>query len=98
VLGKFRDSCSKRYLDEINRDDCLSFMRHLYSLGNEARTVSIAWACAAASEASRHREAADKRDKPKFVKNVREMYQPEDLEALFKACMEDEKFSICFSC
>src|SRR2546430_12148457 len=31
VLYKFRDSCSKRYLDEINRDDCLSFMRHLRS-------------------------------------------------------------------
>jgi integrase len=37
-----------------------------------------------------------KRDKPKFVKNVREMYQPEDLEALFKACMEDEKVLYLF--
>lgn len=39
VLYKFRDSCEKKYLKDINRDDCLSFMRHLYSIRNEARTV-----------------------------------------------------------
>jgi hypothetical protein len=27
VLYKFRDTCGKRYLQEISRDDCLSFMR-----------------------------------------------------------------------
>jgi hypothetical protein len=39
VLHKFRDTCSKRSLEEIDRDDLLAFRRQLYSLGNEARTV-----------------------------------------------------------
>ena len=97
VLYKFRDSCSKRYLDEINRDDCLSFMRHLYSLGNEARTVFNRMGIVLQLlKLHGIEKLLTKRDKPKFVKNVREMYQPEDLAALFKACMEDEKVLYLF--
>lgn len=92
VLGKFRDSCRKRYLDEINRDDCLAFMRHLYSLGNEARTVFNRMGIVLQLlKLHGIEKLLNKRDKPKFVKNVREMYQPEDLEALFQACTADEK-------
>src|SRR3989475_7048991 len=97
VLYKFRDSCSKHYLHEINRDDCLSFMRHLYSLGNEARTVFNRMGIVLQLlKLHGIEKLLTKRDKPKFVKNVREMYQPEDLAALFKACMEDEKVLYLF--
>jgi integrase/recombinase XerD len=37
-----------------------------------------------------------KGDKPKFVRNMREMYQTEDLNALFKACTADEKVRYLF--
>src|SRR5271156_4996883 len=39
VLYRFRDTCKKERVKEVNRNDCLEFMRHLYSIGNEARTV-----------------------------------------------------------
>ena len=97
VLYKFRDSCSKLYLHEINRDDCLSFMRHLHSLGNEARTVFNRMGIVLQLlKLHGIEKLLTKRDKPKFVKNVREMYQPEELEALFKACTADEKVLYLF--
>jgi integrase len=97
VLGKFRDTCSKRYVHQVNRDDCLEFMRHLYSLGNEARTVFNRMGIVLQLlKLHGIEKLLNKRDKPKFVRNVREMYQPEDLEALFKASTPDEKVLYLF--
>ncbi len=97
VLHKFRDTCGKRYLQEINRDDCLAFMRHLYSIGNEARTVFNRIGIVQQLLKLRVITGLLKpRDKPKFVANVREMYQPEELEALFKACGSDERVLYMF--
>jgi hypothetical protein len=97
VLGIFRETCTRRYVHEVNRDDCLEFMRHLYSLGNEARTVFNRMGIVLQLlKLHGIEKLLNKRDKPKFVKNVREMYQPEDLEALFKACTPDEKVLYLF--
>lgn len=97
VLNKFRDTCGKLYLEEINRDDCLAFMRHLYGIGNEARTVFNRMGIVQQLLKLHGIVGLLKpRDKPKFVANVREMYQPEDLEALFKACSGEEKVLYMF--
>lgn len=97
VLYKFRDTCKKRYIEEVDRDDLLDFRRVLYSLGNEARTVfnrmgivlQLLKICGI-------EKLLRKGDKPKFVRNMREMYQTEDLNALFKACAADEKVRYLF--
>jgi hypothetical protein len=34
VLYRFRDNCKKKLVKEIDRKDCLEFIRHLYSIGN----------------------------------------------------------------
>lgn len=97
VLYKFRDNCEKKYLQDINRDDCLGFMRHLYSIGNEARTVFNRMGIV--EQLLRLHGITGllkRRDKPKYVANVREMYQPEDLQALFKACDPDERVLYMF--
>ena len=97
VLYKFRDNCEKKYLQDISRDDCLGFMRHLYSIGNEARTVFNRMGIV--EQLLRLHGITGllkRRDKPKYVANVREMYQPEDLQALFKACDSDEKVLYMF--
>jgi integrase/recombinase XerD len=97
VLHKFRDTCGKRYLQEINRDDCLGFMRHLYSIGNEARTVFNRMGIVQQLlKLSGITGLLKPRDKPRFVANVREMYQPEELEALFKACGSNERVLYMF--
>jgi integrase/recombinase XerD len=97
VLEKFRETCSKRYVHEVNRDDCLGFMRHLYSLGNQARTVFNRMGIVLQLlKLHGVEQLLNKKDKPKFVKNVRKMYEPEDLEALFKASSADEKVLYLF--
>jgi integrase/recombinase XerD len=97
VLAKFRVSCSKRYVEDIERDDLLEFRRQLYSLGNEARTVFNRMGIVLQLLKLHGIERLLKKgDKPKFVRNVREMYQPEDLEALFNACTADEKVLYLF--
>ena len=97
VLYKFRDSCKKRYVEEVDRDDLLDFRRLLYSLGNEARTVFNRMGIVLQLlKIFGIEKLLKKGDKPKFVRNVREMYQPEDLDALFKACTTDEKVRYLF--
>lgn len=72
-------------------------MRHLYSIGNEARTVFNRMGIVEQLLRLHGITGLLKRgDKPKYVANVREMYQPEDLQALFKACDPDEKVLYMF--
>ena len=97
VLHRFRDNCKKEYVKDVDRNDCLEFMRHLYSIGNEARTVYNRigivqrWHKLNGITGLLHG-----RDKPSFVTNMREMYQPEDLEALFRVCDDEEKIRYLF--
>lgn len=97
VLYKFRDTCGKEHLQDIDRDDCRAFMRHLYSIGNEARTVFNRMGIVEQMLKNNGIVGLLKKgDKPKWVGGLREMYQPEDLEALFKACSPDEKVLYMF--
>lgn len=97
VLHKFRDTCGKEYLEDINRDDCRAFMRHLYSTDNEARTVFNSMGIV---EQLLRRNGItgllQPGDKPKYVEGLREMYQPQDVEALFKACRANERVLYMF--
>lgn len=97
VLYKFRDNCKKRYVEEVDRDDLLEFRRVLYSLGNEARTVFNRMGIVLQLlKIFGIEKLLKKGDKPKFVRNIREMYQPEDLDAVFKACPADAKLRYLF--
>jgi len=72
-------------------------MRHLYSLGNEARTVFNRMGIVQQLLKLHGFTGLLKPcDKPKFVSNVREMYQPEELEALFKACSSNQRVLYMF--
>jgi integrase/recombinase XerD len=97
VLYRFRDTCKKMKVKEIDRSDCLEFIRHLYSIGNEARTVYNRigivqqWL-----KLHGIKGLLQRGDKPKFVSNMRKMYQPEELESLLRACDPDEKMRYLF--
>jgi integrase/recombinase XerD len=97
TLHLFRDTCKREWLEDITREDCLSFIRHLYSIGNSPRTahnrVTIILQLLKLHGIAGLLKG---RDKPKYVENMREMYQPDDLRALFKACKADEKVRYLF--
>jgi len=97
TLHLFRDTCKKRHVEDITRDDCLAFVRHLYSIGNGPRTAHNRLTVVLQLLKLHGMTGLVKgRDKPKYVGKVREMYQAEDLEALFKACGPDEKVRYLF--
>jgi integrase len=97
VLKKFQTHCPKKVLAEINRDDLLEFMRHLYSMGNEPYTIRNRIAIVEqVLKLNGITGLLHKRDKPVPVRTIREMYQPEDMEALFKACDPDERVRYMF--
>jgi hypothetical protein len=97
VLYKFRDTCKKEILTDINRDDLLDFIRHLFSIGNEARTIRNRIAIIEqVLKLNGVTGLLQPRDKPAPVNNTREMYQPEELEALFKVCSPDEQVRYLF--
>jgi integrase/recombinase XerD len=97
TLHRFRETCKKVYVKDIDRNDCLGFMRDLYSNGNEARTVynliSIVQQWLRLHGITGLLKG---RDKPKFVANVRDMYQSQDLVSLFRACSPEEKMRYLF--
>ena len=97
VLETFRDTCKKTYLREVDRDDLLAFRVHLFSVGNEARTVFNRMGIVTQLlKRNRITGLLEKGDKPKYVEGLREMYPPEELEALFRVCNADEKVLYTF--
>lgn len=97
TLELFRDTCPKQYLQDINRDDCLAFIRHLYSIGNGARTAyNRTVIILQLLKLHGITGLLKSRDMPKYVDSIREMYKPEELGALFKACDPDEKVRYLF--
>lgn len=97
TLNLFRDTCGKEFLEEINRDDCLAFIRHLYSIGNSARTAhNRVIIVLQLLKLHGIKGLLRKRDKPKYVETIREMYQVNELEALFKACDPEEQMRYSF--
>lgn len=74
MLYRFRDNCKKEFARDAERKPCLEFMQHLYSIGNEARTVYNRigivqhWLRLKGITG-----LLQGRDKPRFVTNMREM-------------------------
>ncbi len=92
VLHMFRDNCPKKDLLALDRQDLLNFKHYLFSLGNEPRTVFNRLGIVQ-QLLNEHGIAPllKKGDKPKWVRKMREMYQSEELEALFRVCNPDQK-------
>lgn len=92
VLHLFRDNCPRKDLFALERQDLLNFKHYLFSLGNEARTVfNRLGIVQQLLNENGIPPLLKKGDKPKWVRKLREMYQPDELEALFRACNPDEK-------
>ncbi len=97
MLYRFRNQCAKVYVRDVNRDDCLEFMRHLYSIGNEARTVYNR--IGIVQQWLRLYGVTNllrKNDKPNYVENIRDIYSAEELQALLEACNPQNESVISF--
>jgi integrase len=92
-LRYFSESCSKLYLDEIERKDLLKFTAFLRDEKDQApRTCWNKFANTMSFlKAQGLRGLVRKNDWPRFVEEEPEIYEKEELDALFAACDADER-------
>jgi integrase len=92
ALKYFRESCHKLYLHEIDRHDLLKFSAFLRDEKNQSpRSCWNKFANVMTFlKANGILGLAKKGDWPRYTEEEPEMYEPEELDKLFKACNEEE--------
>ncbi len=91
-LELFVETCKRRFVSDVKREDLLLFIRHLYSVGNSTRTANNrAVIVAQLLKANGVVNLLQKRDWPEYIDPIRSAYEPEELTTLFNACAGQER-------
>jgi integrase/recombinase XerD len=94
-LAYFQESCTKVYLDEVERKDMLDYKVFLRDKGLSQRSICNRFKHVLMFLRSQGiTELVRKTDFPDYTLNEPEIYSPEDLSAFFAACDPLEK--VCF--
>lgn len=93
ALRNFTDSCSKTYLEEIERKDLLAYVRHLREEEQLSdRTCHNRFEhLLTFMKAYGIEKLAKKRDWPKYVQSEPESYDDDELESFFAASDDEER-------
>jgi integrase/recombinase XerD len=92
ALRNFTDSCSKTYLEEIDRVDLLQYVKHLRDGGLSDRTCHNRFEhLLTFLKANGIEKLATKRDWPKYVTQEPESFEDEELATFFGACHTEER-------
>ena len=86
-----RKSYKKKFVEDASRDDVLDFMTYCYEQGLGARTVYDK-VVTVLQLFKRHGRSGlmEKGDWPNYVDTIRPVYEPEELQGMFKAATQDE--------
>lgn len=97
-LAKFKESCSKRRVCDIERKDLLSFTLYCRDeLGLDPRTAHNHFSNVVSFlKANGLRGIAQKGDWPKYVEEEPEIYEREELATFFAACTPDQRLAFEF--
>jgi integrase/recombinase XerD len=91
-LELFANSCAKRFIQDVKREDLLAFIRKLYDLGCGGRTAyNRAVIVSQLLKANGVTKLLHNHDWPEYVEPIRPIYEPEEIQALFKTCNQDER-------
>jgi integrase/recombinase XerD len=92
-LNYFTESCHKVYVTDIDRRDLLKFSAFLRDQkGQSPRSVANKFENVMSFlKASGIHKLVSKNDRPQYTEEEPEIYEQEELDALFKACDEDER-------
>jgi integrase/recombinase XerD len=91
-LELFAQTCRKTYLQDVQREDLLHFIRKLYEMKCGPHTAyNRAVIVSQLLKANGIKGLLHKRDWPKYVDPIRPVYEPEELKALLAACTEGER-------
>jgi integrase/recombinase XerD len=93
ALSYFTECCPKLYLQDIDRTDLLKFCAFLRDKKKQApRSVYNKFENVMSFlKANGIRGLADKNDWPRYTEEEPEIYEPEELDQLFKACDAEER-------
>lgn len=92
TLGYFRQSCKKQFLSDITRKDLISFSAYCRDeLELSPRTVFNKFARVVAFLKAHKIKVHETGDAPRFVEEEPEIYEREDLDALFASCDVEER-------
>lgn len=93
ALGYFMESCTKPYLEDLQRDDLLEFAAFLRDEKNHApRTVRNRFLQVLVFlNRVGVRGLVDKNDWPRYTEEEPEVYEREDLDKLFTVCNAEER-------
>src|SRR5260370_18309633 len=86
-LEVFTNNCTKKFIQDVKREDVLAFIRKLYELGCGPRTAyNRAVIVSQLLKANGITKLLHNRDWPQYVEPIRPIYEEGEIEALFKAC------------
>jgi integrase/recombinase XerD len=90
ALKYFQESCTKRYVQDVEKKDMLKFSAFLRDEKNQSpRSVHNKFACVLTFlTANGLPKLVTKNDRPRFVNQQVEIYEHGELDKLFKACSE----------
>ena len=91
-LELFASTCAKRFVQDVKREDLLSFIRKLYELGCGPRTAyNRAVIVSQLLKANGITKLLHNRDWPEYVEPIRPMYDEEEIQSLLRASGKDER-------
>jgi integrase/recombinase XerD len=91
-LELFAKHCTKRYVQDVKREDLLAFIRKLYELGCGARTAyNRAVIVSQLLKANGITKLLHNRDWPEYVEPIRPIYDEGEIQAILKACDTEER-------
>jgi integrase/recombinase XerD len=97
ALTVFRTGCAKSCIEDIARADLLHFIRGQYQSGCSARTAyNRANIVVQFLKLNGVKGLLHKRDWPEYVDAIRKIYEADELNALFAACLEHERARYLF--
>jgi integrase/recombinase XerD len=92
ALRYFQESCTKQYVEDITKTDLLDFTTYCRGeLELSPRTVFNKFARIVAFLRDHNIKVHDAEDVPIFTEELPEIYEPEELSALFAVCTEQER-------
>jgi integrase len=91
AFAVFRESCTKQNLLDIEREDILAFIKHMKKEGYHPRTIHQRFKLIGYFLAHYGIKPMLKGDTPAFTREEPEVYEDADIEALWKACDEDQR-------
>lgn len=97
ILNAFKEFCTKKYIDDVGRNDLLDFATGELKKGHNGKTVyNKLVVLAQLMKQNGKPKLLNASDWPSFVETVRPIFEDDELKALFDAATPDEEIRFKF--